>query len=87
MVINFHISLIEKKSFKCDKCFCFQRPPVNAERLARARWENEQAQNVIQETTKPCPKCKVPIEKNGLFLFFQINHHCVIYPYRSSSRI
>ncbi|XP_070568056.1 E3 ubiquitin-protein ligase parkin-like [Ptychodera flava] len=30
----------------------------------RARWER-QSIDTIKQTTKPCPKCKVPVEKNG----------------------
>ncbi|XP_006819221.1 LOW QUALITY PROTEIN: E3 ubiquitin-protein ligase parkin-like [Saccoglossus kowalevskii] len=35
--------------------------PVQAE---RARWERE-ARETIRKTTKPCPKCKVPVERNS----------------------
>lgn len=30
----------------------------------QARWE-EASKETIKKTTKPCPRCNVPIEKNG----------------------
>ncbi|CAL8367461.1 unnamed protein product [Gadus morhua 'NCC'] len=32
--------------------------------LQRSRWELA-SRNIIRETTKPCPQCGVPVEKNG----------------------
>ncbi|KAM4607333.1 E3 ubiquitin-protein ligase parkin [Polymixia lowei] len=37
---------------------------LNEEAALRARWE-EASQETIQETTKPCPQCGIPVEKNG----------------------
>lgn len=37
---------------------------VDEEAAARARWE-QASQETIDETTRPCPACKVPVEKNG----------------------
>ncbi|XP_051868165.1 E3 ubiquitin-protein ligase parkin isoform X2 [Pristis pectinata] len=37
---------------------------VNEQAAQRARWE-EASKQAIKETTKPCPKCHVPVEKNG----------------------
>ncbi|XP_072121850.1 E3 ubiquitin-protein ligase parkin isoform X4 [Mobula birostris] len=37
---------------------------VNEQAAQRARWEDASRQTV-KETTKPCPKCQVPVEKNG----------------------
>lgn len=30
----------------------------------QARWE-EASKETIKKTTKPCPRCNVPVEKNG----------------------
>ncbi|XP_067845336.1 E3 ubiquitin-protein ligase parkin [Heptranchias perlo] len=37
---------------------------INEQAAQRARWE-EASKQAIKETTKPCPKCQVPVEKNG----------------------
>ena len=37
---------------------------MNPENLQRARWV-EANERFIEHNTKPCPRCKVPIEKNG----------------------
>lgn len=37
---------------------------VDEEAALRARWE-QASQETIAETTHPCPKCQVPVEKNG----------------------
>ena len=37
---------------------------VNPENLERARWVHANEQ-FIQSNTKPCPRCRVPVEKNG----------------------
>ena len=37
---------------------------MDAEKAERAEWE-KQSRLTVQETTKPCPKCKVPVEKAG----------------------
>lgn len=37
---------------------------VNEQVAQRARWE-EASRQTIKETTNPCPKCQVPVEKNG----------------------
>ncbi|XP_069792248.1 E3 ubiquitin-protein ligase parkin [Narcine bancroftii] len=37
---------------------------VNEQAAQRACWE-EASRQTIKETTKPCPKCQVPVEKNG----------------------
>lgn len=46
-----------------DYCFLFYLK-VNPENLERARWVHASEQ-FIQSNTKPCPRCRVPIEKNG----------------------
>eukprot|EP00057_Strongylocentrotus_purpuratus_P035352 XP_798730.2 PREDICTED: E3 ubiquitin-protein ligase parkin [Strongylocentrotus purpuratus] len=38
---------------------------VDMERERRARWESEESKRTIGETSKPCPNCKVPVERNG----------------------
>ncbi|XP_071493092.1 E3 ubiquitin-protein ligase parkin-like [Diadema antillarum] len=38
---------------------------VNPERERQARWEREESERTIERTSKPCPKCKVPVERNG----------------------
>ncbi|KAF0884370.1 PRKN ligase, partial [Crocuta crocuta] len=37
---------------------------VDEKAAERARWE-EASKETIKKTTKPCPRCHVPIEKNG----------------------
>ncbi|XP_067900709.1 E3 ubiquitin-protein ligase parkin isoform X2 [Heterodontus francisci] len=37
---------------------------INEQAAKQARWE-EASRQAIKETTKPCPKCQVPVEKNG----------------------
>ncbi|KAM6185259.1 E3 ubiquitin-protein ligase parkin [Rhynchocyon petersi] len=37
---------------------------VDAQAAQRARWE-EASKETIKKTTKPCPRCHVPVEKNG----------------------
>ncbi|XP_041063941.1 E3 ubiquitin-protein ligase parkin [Carcharodon carcharias] len=37
---------------------------INQQAAQRALWE-EASRQAIKETTKPCPKCQVPVEKNG----------------------
>ncbi|XP_018621705.1 E3 ubiquitin-protein ligase parkin [Scleropages formosus] len=37
---------------------------VDEEAARRARWE-QASQETIDETTRPCPRCHVPVEKNG----------------------
>nr|KAF6277272.1 parkin RBR E3 ubiquitin protein ligase [Pipistrellus kuhlii] len=37
---------------------------VDARAAEQARWE-ERSRETIQQTTKPCPRCRVPVEKNG----------------------
>ena len=49
-------------------CFLFYLK-VNPENLERARWVHASEQ-FIQSNTKPCPRCRVPIEKNGNRLLF-----------------
>ncbi|XP_022089923.1 E3 ubiquitin-protein ligase parkin-like [Acanthaster planci] len=38
---------------------------VRSQKGAEAQWELNQSRETIQKTTKPCPKCKAPVEKNG----------------------
>lgn len=33
----------------------------------QARWE-EASRETIKKTTKPCPNCNIPVEKNGKFI-------------------
>lgn len=37
---------------------------VDARAAEQARWE-ESSRETIKKTTKPCPRCHVPVEKNG----------------------
>ncbi|KAG7462624.1 hypothetical protein MATL_G00186790 [Megalops atlanticus] len=37
---------------------------VDEEAARRARWE-QASRETIDETTRPCPRCRVPVEKNG----------------------
>ncbi|KAJ8248445.1 hypothetical protein GJAV_G00242090 [Gymnothorax javanicus] len=37
---------------------------VDEEAVRRARWE-QASKETIDETTRPCPKCRVPVEKDG----------------------
>nr|XP_006638866.2 PREDICTED: E3 ubiquitin-protein ligase parkin isoform X2 [Lepisosteus oculatus] len=37
---------------------------IDEEAARQARWE-QASQETIEKTTKPCPKCQVPVEKNG----------------------
>lgn len=46
----------------------FQGYIVDEEAALRARWE-QASQETIAETTHPCPKCQVPVEKNGMSCF------------------
>ena len=39
-------------------------PKVNPENLQRPRWV-QASEQFIETNTKPCPRCRVPIEKNG----------------------
>lgn len=39
-------------------------PTIGAEMVARAQWEDA-TRRTIKILTKPCPKCRVPIERNG----------------------
>ncbi|XP_056148045.1 E3 ubiquitin-protein ligase parkin isoform X2 [Lampris incognitus] len=45
-------------------CGTSQGYVVDEEAALRARWERD-SQQTIQETTRPCPQCRVPVEKNG----------------------
>ncbi|XP_038048080.1 E3 ubiquitin-protein ligase parkin-like isoform X2 [Patiria miniata] len=38
---------------------------VSTERAAQAQWELSRSRETIRQTTKPCPKCKAPVEKSG----------------------
>jgi len=47
-------------------CLCvFQGYIVDEEAALRARWD-QASQDTIAKTTHPCPKCQVPVEKNGM---------------------
>uniref|UniRef100_A0A8C3XQN2 E3 ubiquitin-protein ligase parkin n=1 Tax=Chelydra serpentina TaxID=8475 RepID=A0A8C3XQN2_CHESE len=37
---------------------------IDKHEAMRARWE-EASRETIKKTTKPCPSCHVPVEKNG----------------------
>lgn len=37
---------------------------MDAKAAEQARWE-ESSKETIKKTTKPCPRCRVPVEKNG----------------------
>lgn len=46
-------------------CVCvFQGYVVDEEAARLARWD-QASQDTIAQTTHPCPKCQVPVEKNG----------------------
>ncbi len=54
-------------------CVCvFQGYIVDEEAALRARWE-QASQETIDETTHPCPKCQVPVEKNGMNSFLPLS--------------
>ncbi|XP_071801668.1 E3 ubiquitin-protein ligase parkin-like [Asterias amurensis] len=38
---------------------------VSSERAAQALWEHDQSKETIRQSTKQCPNCKAPTEKNG----------------------
>lgn len=42
-----------------------QRLDVDLQRERHARWEQDESRQTIENTSKPCPKCKVPVERNG----------------------
>lgn len=46
---------------------------VDEEAALQARWE-QASQDTIKETTRPCPKCRVPVEKNGTLVFIHYVH-------------
>ncbi|XP_028846034.1 E3 ubiquitin-protein ligase parkin [Denticeps clupeoides] len=62
-----------KEEFHHGECRAVASPASGTERQGyvvdevaalRARWE-QASQEIITQTTVPCPKCKVPVEKNG----------------------
>lgn len=55
-------------------CVMWQGYVVDEDAALRARWE-QASQDIIKETTRPCPKCRVPVEKNGTPLFIPL-HLC-----------
>ena len=46
---------------------------VDEEAALQARWE-QASQETIDETTRPCPHCKVPVEKSGKALHIPPSH-------------
>lgn len=55
---------------KCGHQFCFDcggnsHQPVHCNLLRKWRLNNEETLDWLIKTTKPCPKCSTPIEKNG----------------------
>lgn len=40
---------------------------VDEHAAMQARWE-EASRETIKKTTKPCPSCNIPVEKNGKFI-------------------
>ncbi|EFB19685.1 hypothetical protein PANDA_009468, partial [Ailuropoda melanoleuca] len=44
--------------------FISQAYRVDEKAAEQARWE-EASKETIKKTTKPCPRCHVPVEKNG----------------------
>ena len=55
----------------CIVCVCVCVWQVNPERLQRARWV-EANERYVEANTKNCPRCKVPIEKNGQLINVQL---------------
>ncbi|RWS31455.1 E3 ubiquitin-protein ligase parkin-like protein [Leptotrombidium deliense] len=38
---------------------------INSESANNSKWENELSLKTIKGTTKPCPKCRTPVERDG----------------------
>ncbi|XP_023818842.1 E3 ubiquitin-protein ligase parkin [Oryzias latipes] len=62
-----------REAYHQGECRACQAPPmgdveqgfvVDEEASRRGRWE-QASQRLIQEMTKPCPNCSVPVERNG----------------------
>lgn len=51
----------------CVNCFSLQGYIVDENAAMQARWE-EASKETIKKTTKPCPNCHIPVEKNGKFV-------------------
>lgn len=51
----------------CVNCFSLQGYIVDENAAMQARWE-EASKETIKKTTKPCPNCHIPVEKNGKFI-------------------
>lgn len=47
--------------------FSLQGYVVDENAAMQARWE-EASKETIKKTTKPCPNCHIPVEKNGKFV-------------------
>ncbi|KAB0380328.1 hypothetical protein FD755_008112 [Muntiacus reevesi] len=45
-------------------CLDYQAYRVDEKAAEQARWE-EASKETVKKTTKPCPRCHVPVEKNG----------------------
>jgi len=46
--------------------FSLQGYVVDEHAAMQARWE-EASRETIKKTTKPCPSCNIPVEKNGIY--------------------
>uniref|UniRef100_A0A3B3DZT6 E3 ubiquitin-protein ligase parkin n=1 Tax=Oryzias melastigma TaxID=30732 RepID=A0A3B3DZT6_ORYME len=53
-----------REAFHQGECRALQEFVVDEEASRRGRWE-QASRVLIQETTKPCPSCSVPVERNG----------------------
>ena len=58
-----------------------QAQQPNPANVQRAGWI-EANERFIQNNTKPCPRCKAPIEKNGQFLctYTVYNYYSIVSP-------
>uniref|UniRef100_A0A3P9L2M2 E3 ubiquitin-protein ligase parkin n=1 Tax=Oryzias latipes TaxID=8090 RepID=A0A3P9L2M2_ORYLA len=53
-----------REAYHQGECRACQGFVVDEEASRRGRWE-QASQRLIQEMTKPCPNCSVPVERNG----------------------
>lgn len=53
--------------------FLFQGYEVDDHAAKQARWEDA-SKETIKRTTKPCPRCHVPVEKDGGFTGWHPTH-------------
>lgn len=61
---NLHFNPNTKIWVSTLSIFILQAYKVDEKAAEQARWE-EASKETIKKTTKPCPRCHVPVEKNG----------------------